>query len=105
MIGGIIRAILAALGGYLVSKMKIDPETVQALIGACTTIIVAVWSIAAKIPMNTNQPVNLMSNEEMLSSVGKRPGKHMLRRPKLESEEEFSIPQGIKPITTSYSGM
>jgi flagellar motor component MotA len=108
-INGIIRTILAALGGYFASKMKIDAETMQALVGACTTIIVAVWSIAAKMPMN-NAPT-LMSNEDMLKSVGRQP-RSMMRRPKLETEEEFytgekfDIPQGIRPNpTATNSGM
>jgi hypothetical protein len=47
-LGGIVRAIAAALGGYLVGQGVVDAETATTLAGAVTTIAVAVWSIWAK---------------------------------------------------------
>ena len=45
---GIVRAIVAAVGGYLVGKGFADAETVAALAGAAATIGAAVWSVLAK---------------------------------------------------------
>jgi hypothetical protein len=47
-IAGIARALVSALGGYLVGKGLIDSETATTLGGAAATIIVAVWSVIAK---------------------------------------------------------
>lgn len=49
-IGGIIRAIISALGGYFVGKGITDAATVTAVAGAGATIAAAVWSILAKKP-------------------------------------------------------
>lgn len=46
--GGIIRAIAAGAGGYLVGKGWIDEPTMMAIVGAVATIGVAVWSVFAK---------------------------------------------------------
>ena len=43
-IAGIIRAIVSALGGYLVGRGVTDAGTVTAVAGAAATIGVAVWS-------------------------------------------------------------
>ena len=43
-IGGLIRAIVSALGGYLVGRGLTDAGTVAAVAGAAATIGVAVWS-------------------------------------------------------------
>jgi hypothetical protein len=56
-IGGIVRAILAALGGVVASKGWVDSATLETIIGAATTIIVAVWSVWAKRKTN-GQPLN-----------------------------------------------
>jgi hypothetical protein len=45
---GVARAVLSALGGFLVGKGYIDSETAVALAGAGATIIAAVWSVKAK---------------------------------------------------------
>ena len=45
---GILRTILAALGGWVAAKGWVDDATVQAVIGAIGTIFVAVWSFVAK---------------------------------------------------------
>jgi hypothetical protein len=47
-VGGILRALAAALGGYLVSRGMVDAETATAIGGAITTIVVAIWSVRAK---------------------------------------------------------
>ena len=47
-IGGIVRAILAALGGVLVTKGYIDNATMLAIVGALVTIITAAWSVWQK---------------------------------------------------------
>jgi hypothetical protein len=47
-IGGIARAIVAALGGYLVAQGLIDAETATTAGGALTTLVVVLWSIWSK---------------------------------------------------------
>jgi len=47
-IGGIVRAIVSAIGGFLVGKGYLDSETALALTGAVVTIAVSVWSVWAK---------------------------------------------------------
>jgi hypothetical protein len=47
-IGGIVRAVVSAIGGYLVGKGTIDSETAVALTGAAVTIATAVWSVWSK---------------------------------------------------------
>jgi energy-converting hydrogenase Eha subunit B len=47
-IGGVVRALASALGGYLVGRGLIDSETATTLGGAAATIIVAIWSVIAK---------------------------------------------------------
>lgn len=44
-VGGIVRALAAALGGYLVGQGLVDAETATILGGAVTTIAVALWSV------------------------------------------------------------
>ena len=44
-IGGVIRAIGAAAGGYFISRGAIDADTLNTIIGAAATLAVAVWSI------------------------------------------------------------
>lgn len=48
--GGIVRAILSAVGGFVIGKGIADAETVLAVTGALTTIAVAFWSA------KTNKP-------------------------------------------------
>lgn len=43
--GGIVRAILAAIGGYLVGKGVVDAETATTITGAIATIAVTAWSV------------------------------------------------------------
>lgn len=47
-VGGIVRTLLAALGGVAVGKGWLDSETATALAGAAATIIIAIWSIKSK---------------------------------------------------------
>lgn len=47
-IGGIIRTILAAGGGYLVSKGYLDNATMLSIVGAIVTLLTAGWSVWAK---------------------------------------------------------
>lgn len=48
MIWGIIRAVLAAGGGYLVSTGLLDDSTVNASIGALSVLFAAGWSVWSK---------------------------------------------------------
>lgn len=47
-IGGILRTILAAGGGYLVSRGWLDNATMMAIVGALVTLATAGWSVWAK---------------------------------------------------------
>ena len=47
-VGGIIRALVSALGGVLVTKGLIDNETAMTLGGAIVPLLVAVWSVWSK---------------------------------------------------------
>lgn len=47
-IGGVVRAIVAAIGGYFVGRGMIDGETVATIGGAVATIATAVWSVWSK---------------------------------------------------------
>jgi len=49
-VGGIVRALVSAAGGYLVGQGLIDAETMLTLAGAVTTIAVACWSMYSKRP-------------------------------------------------------
>ena len=48
MIGGAVRAVLAALGGYLVGTGAIDSDTATQLAGAGAVIATALWSAWTK---------------------------------------------------------
>jgi hypothetical protein len=45
---GVVRTVLAALGGIAVGKGWIDSELLTALIGGGGTIFIAVWSVWSK---------------------------------------------------------
>lgn len=49
-IAGILRTILAAGGGYLVSRGWLDNATMMAIVGALVTLATAGWSVWAKKP-------------------------------------------------------
>lgn len=46
--GGVVRAIAAAAGGYLVGQGYISAETATTVGGAVVTLAVALWSVWAK---------------------------------------------------------
>ena len=46
--GGVVRAVVAGVGGFLVGKGYIDAETAALIGGAVVTIGVAIWSIVIK---------------------------------------------------------
>lgn len=45
---GVVRTILAAVGGVLVGKGYIDSETAVSLAGALATVAAAIWSVKSK---------------------------------------------------------
>ena len=45
---GVVRTVLAAIGGYFAGQGVIASETAVALAGAGATIVAAVWSIRSK---------------------------------------------------------
>lgn len=47
-IAGVVRAIVAAVGGYFVGKGTVDNETVVTVGGALATLATAVWSVWSK---------------------------------------------------------
>lgn len=47
-VAGIVRAVIAAVGGLLIGKGFADAETVAAVAGAAATIAAAVWSYKSK---------------------------------------------------------
>lgn len=47
-VGGIVRAVVAAAGGYFVGQGLVDAETMTTIGGAVTTLVVAVWSVIQK---------------------------------------------------------
>lgn len=47
-IGGIVRAVVAAAGGYLAAKGMLDAATWQIIAGAAATVVVAIWSYKSK---------------------------------------------------------
>ncbi|CAB4138413.1 hypothetical protein UFOVP330_40 [uncultured Caudovirales phage] len=47
-IAGVVRAIVAALGGYFVGQGVTDAETVATVGGAAATLAAALWSIYSK---------------------------------------------------------
>lgn len=45
---GVARAVLAAIGGFVVAKGWIDSETALSLAGALATVAAATWSVRSK---------------------------------------------------------
>jgi hypothetical protein len=43
-IAGIVRAVMAAVGGYLVGQGFVDSDTVDQVSGAAAVIVAAAWS-------------------------------------------------------------
>lgn len=48
--GGITRAILSAIGGYIVGRGLIDQATMLTVVGALVTLATAAWSVYSKKP-------------------------------------------------------
>lgn len=46
---GIVRAVLAAAGGWAVARGWVDQSTLEQLIGATMVIATAAWSLHAKL--------------------------------------------------------
>lgn len=44
-VGGIVRAILAAVGGYFVGKGLVDAATMTTVTGGLATAIAGIWSV------------------------------------------------------------
>lgn len=44
-IWGVVRTILAALGGFVVAKGYVDAATLNTILGGVGTIFVAAWSL------------------------------------------------------------
>lgn len=47
-LAGIIRALVAAVGGYFVGKGILDGATMETIAGAVATLATAVWSVYSK---------------------------------------------------------
>ena len=47
-IGGVLRTILASLGGIVAAKGWMDAATYQIVAGTAVTVVTAVWSIIQK---------------------------------------------------------
>lgn len=47
-IAGVVRAIVAAVGGYFVGQGVVDGETVATIGGALATLATAAWSVWSK---------------------------------------------------------
>jgi len=47
-INGVVRAVLSAVGGYLVGQGIVDAATATSVVGAVATLAAVVWSIYAK---------------------------------------------------------
>lgn len=48
VIGGVVRALLASLGGVLVSKGYIDATALEGVVGAIVVIGTTAWSVVSK---------------------------------------------------------
>jgi len=48
MVWGVVRAVLAASGGYFVAKGLVDAGTLETVLGAVGVLFTAGWSIWAK---------------------------------------------------------
>lgn len=52
-VGGVVRALLTALGGYFVGQGLVDANTVAIIAGSAATLAGAAWSIY------TNRPAKI----------------------------------------------
>ena len=47
-IAGIVRAVVAAVGGYFIGKGMVDAANVEIIAGSLATLVTAVWSVLSK---------------------------------------------------------
>ncbi len=47
---GLLRTLIASIGGYLAGKGYLNGDQVQAIIGLVAPVIMAVWSFKSKAP-------------------------------------------------------
>ena len=45
---GIVRAVAAGVGGYLVGRGMIDNATMEVIVGSVATLAAAIWSVWSK---------------------------------------------------------
>lgn len=55
-IGGVLRAILGAIGGYFVAKGVVSTDMLNTIVGAVVTLVTAGWSIWTNKPGTTIPP-------------------------------------------------
>lgn len=48
MVTGVVRALMAAVGGYFVGKGTISADMAAQISGAALAVVTAVWSVMAK---------------------------------------------------------
>lgn len=48
VVGGIVRHLLTAVGGYFVATGALDAGTLETAVGAAVTLVGVAWSIRAK---------------------------------------------------------
>jgi len=58
-LGGIVRAIMAVVGGWLVNSGYVDGHQAELIGGAAVAVVVAVWSVLAKRPVADDVRLNL----------------------------------------------
>jgi hypothetical protein len=56
-ITGVVRTVIAALAGALLSKLNLDAQTITGLAASLTTVGVAIWSVWAKRNAKANPPI------------------------------------------------
>ena len=49
VLGGIIRAVLAAVGGGFLAKGYVDADTLNVVVGALASLASAAWSVWVKV--------------------------------------------------------
>ncbi len=62
-IGGIIRAILAAIGGFILAKGWVNAETWAWIVGGLTTVGPVIWSWIS------NRPASIAASAQALPGV------------------------------------
>lgn len=62
-ITGVVRAILAALGGFILAKGWVSAETWSWIVGGVATIIPVVWTFVA------NRPASIAASAQKIDGV------------------------------------